>query len=81
MKEIFGEKGLDNFSKLAHSIIYVNGKEGAKKQGNGGIQHKTRIEDEVEIEVEKDPDFEPARTDEESDEDEDYDKTVDGNNS
>ena len=40
MKEIFREKGLDNFSELACSIIYANGKEGAKKKGNGGIQHK-----------------------------------------
>ena len=45
MKEIFEKvhpNGLDNFSKLARSHIYSNGKEGAKKQGNGGIQHKIR---------------------------------------
>ena len=40
MKEIFGEKGLDNFYELARSIIYSNGKEGAKKQGNEGISIK-----------------------------------------
>ena len=44
MKEIFGEKGLDNFSELPRSIIYANGKEGAKKQGNGGIHHKKRAQ-------------------------------------
>ena len=46
MKEIFQEKGhpmgLKNFSQLARSIIYSNGKEGEKKQGNGGIRHKKR---------------------------------------
>ena len=81
MKEIFGEKGLDIFFELACSIIYVNGNEGAKKQGNRGIQHKKRTEEEVEVEVQKDPDFEPAHTDEESDEDDDDDETIDGNNS
>ena len=81
MSEIFQQKGhpmgLKNFSQLARSIIFFNGKEGEKKQANGGIrQKKTDIEEQ--IEVEKDPDFEPARTDVESDEDDD--ETVDGKN-
>ena len=82
MSEIFQQKGhpmgLKNFSQLARSIIFSNGKEGEKKQANGGIRQK-KMDIEEQIEVEKDPDFEPARTDEESDEDDDEDE--DGNNS
>ena len=46
ISEIFQQKGhpmgLKNFSQLARSIIFSNGKEGEKKQANGGIRQKKR---------------------------------------
>ena len=44
MSQIYQQKGhplgLKNFSQLARSINFSNGKEGEKKQANGGIRQK-----------------------------------------